>query len=287
LTRTNALSAIDERLKGVFAVINDFPGSAAKDILFLKTLSREEDVFNFITRNNVYRDVYIFGSSGDCVARINALTGIGAICNVVPDVVVRVEREWPKDMAQDIVYISPVVLYKDAPALIYATRRAGGSIVSVIDANYFLEEIRRLSRDGEAVYLLLRDGSYLAHPNRAKEKLFGGEDNFYHDFTDVLGGALDDPEMRRFESDAHIFTFWRIHPSISNFAIYEGARALYGKEQADEDYWIMVAVSEKPDARPWWQKASYLTTVGLIVLLHVFLVASVYVATRNKIPSYE
>jgi len=279
LSKVNTYSTIDERLKGAFAAVNDFPGSAAKDILFLKTLSREEDIRRFLSGNDVYRDVYVFGSVGDCTARISAGAGVKTPCGTVPDIV---RTQLEQDMASDAVHISSIVLYEGVPALLYSTSHNEGHIVSVIDANYFLEEIRRLARDGERVYLLSRDGSYLANPDSAKEKLFGGEDGFYHDFADVPGGALDDPEIRRFESDSHIYTFWRIYPSVSNFALYEGASALYGKEHADKDYWVMAAVSERPDAGSWWQKPPFLITVGLIVLLNGFLIALAYMLFANR-----
>lgn len=286
LSKANALSTIDDRLKGAFAAINDFPGSAAKDILFLKTLSREEDIHRFLSGNNVYRDVYVFGAVGDCTARISAGDGVKTSCETVPDIV-RTHREQLEDLAPDAVHISSIELYEDVPVLLYGTSHNEGYVVSVIDANYFLEEIRRLTRDGEGVYLLSRDGSYLAHPDSGKEKLFGGEDGFYRDFADVPGGALDDPEIRRFESDSHIYTFWRMYPSVSNFALYEGASALYGKEHADEDYWVMAAVSEKPSARRWWQEPSFLMTAGLIVFLHVFLITLAYALAHHKALNYE
>lgn len=286
LANAHMLSTIDSRLESAFATINAFPGSAGKDLLFLKTLTRAEDFHAFIGGNDAYRALFLFDGSGICIMKIERGRSGGGLCEAPPvDVMHALERAEMLDA--DVVHISPLILYEGAPALLYVTARTeGGMIISVIDADYFLEEIRRLTRKGESVYLLARNGGYLAHPDHAQEALVGGGANFYGDFESVPAGALDDTDMRRFETKSHIFTFWRIFPSASNFALHEGASGLYGKEHADEDYWIMAAVSEKFRVGEWWQESSYLIAVSLIVLLNLFLIVFAYMIVRQK-PHYH
>lgn len=284
LSKANAFSTIDERLLGAFAAVNDFPGSAGKDLLFLKTLARADDFRHFLEGNNTYAELYLFDARNQCalhLARDVALATSPPCAAVSEHIQEALERA--QTLEADAVYISPLLMHNGAPSLIYATARQGGYIISVVGADYFLEDIRRLTRDDESIFLLLPSGEYLAHPDRAREGLYGGESNFYRDFPDAPGGALDDSNMHRFESASRIFTFWRIYPSISNFSIYEGTRAIYGEEHAEGYFWIMAAVSEKPDARSWWQESFYLITVGLIVVLHMSLIAlAYYMAMRNK-----
>lgn len=170
-------------------------------------------------------------------------------------------------------YISPLALYESAPVIFYAAPiDAENDIVSVIDADYFLEEIRRLARDGETVFLLDGNGSYLAHPDRLKEKLAGGKDNFYRDFPAIPNNALSDINMQRFETERDVFTFWRIYPTQSNFALYKGANKIKENEPNDS-YWVMAAVSKKPIENAWWRNPSRLAAVAAVVLAHFIVMA--------------
>lgn len=286
LTRANTLSTIEERLKGVFTAINNFPGSAGQELLFLRNLSCPEDFEHFLANTDAYQALYLFDSDNGCALKIDAgrlASGEAAAdCGRVPEVVLTA-LERARGLAADAMYISPLVLYENTPSLLYATVRPDQAVVvSVIDADYFLEEVRRLTRTGEAVYLVSRDGGYLAHPEHDNEKLAGGDANFYRDFPAVPGGALDDPALGRFETDSRLFMFWRIYPSASNFALYEGASAVYGAEHASENYWVMTVVSEKLPRQSWWQQTSYLATVTLIVFLHSALAAWLYLAVHNR-----
>lgn len=289
LSKTNTFSTIDERLEGAFVSVNDFPGSAGKDILFLKTLARPDDLRHFLEGNDVYAELYLFDARNRCALRLvrDAALASPALCAAVSEHI-----QEALDRAQTLeagaVYISPLLMHDGAPSLIYATGRHDGYVISVVSADYFLEDIRRLTRDDESIFLLLPSGEYLAHPDPAREGLSGGKGNFYRDFPDAPGGVLDDSGVHRFESASRIFTFWRIYPSTSNFSMYEGSKAIYGEEHAKGYFWIMAAVSEKPNARSWWQESFYLMTVGLIVVLHMSLVAlAYYMAMRSKTSDNE
>ena len=278
--------AAEARLSRAFSVINDFPGSAGKDLLYLRTLSSEKSIHDFLLSRGVYDAMYRFDTRGACRVGVTVSedgedeSGCGPIS---PDMQMTVERA--QMLAPGEVYVSPLMLHGKTPALLYSTVFKGEISVSIVHADYFLEDIRRLSRDGEAVFLLQSDGAYLAHAEKTKEKYFGGTTTFYQDFPEVPGDALADVALKRFESDKAIFTFWRIYPTESNFSVYEGANTIFGPKRSEQYFWVMVAVSEKPAEKAG---ASLPSMAGLIAshLLVGFLLYFLLVR-RSSIHPYE
>lgn len=263
--------AIDKRLQDVFWAINNFPGSAGKDLLFLRTLSNENDIKNFIRKNDAYQNVFLFQYGSDCAMVIPSKTGdISRVCGSSLPTAVASALRVSQTASKAEIRVSSLVDYAGQPALLYSSgRNTGGIIISVINANYFLEEIRRLSRDSEAVFLLDSNGYYLAHPDSAKEKISGGSDNFYQDYPIIPQKTLDDITVRRIENKDVVFTFWRIYPTESNFAFYEGT--LTQAESSGDDYWIMTAVSQKPKTISLARDASYTTSVSIVTLMHILM----------------
>ncbi len=296
-------SAVEERLSGVFATMNDFPGSAGKDMLFLRSLSSvsalydnftssswrsaQEDLQQFIERNTAYDEIHMHTSL--CMFSVRRVrdedgsTSCDTASGSLEDAIAHTGG-----LSQGSVYVSPLVSYthkvkgKDStiPAILYSTKvvsapgsKEDGVIVAVIDANYFLEDIRRLKREGESVFLLNTDGSYIANPDTTKEKLAGGTGNFYADFSAIPNGTLLDPKVRQFETNDKLFTFMRITPTTNNFALYDST-----KEGDSAGYWIMAAVSEKTNPGLWWLGTSYITTIAIILLTHLLVVIFMYIA---------
>lgn len=296
---------IDDRLKNTFAVMNDFPGSAGKDLLFLKTLSRHADFFNFLERNEAYKEIYIF-QKNNCFMRIRQEKSGDTLCGQVsPAIFDTVSRA--RTLSDGEIYISQIMAHEGSAALFYATPvpyRAEGSgawprgeeevIVSVIDASYFLEEVRRLARDGEDVFLLDAGGLYLANPDRGKEKFSSGQaeapynnklytgqaSSFYRDFPEVPADILSDASSQYFESRNTLFTFWRIYPTESNFAMYEGANKVLGPSHESQYFWVMAAVSKNIEHH-WWRSISYLTTIAVILFTHL-IVALLWYFTASR-----
>ncbi len=239
--------AIEERLSRTFMTVSDFPGKTGKDLLYLRTLTREKDFTNFLANAESYRAIYVFDNNGTCTIHIGRVErgvsdlGCGGIGAEIAEAALR-----SGSLASAQAYLSPLFLLHNVPTLLSGTPTGDGVVIAVIDAEYFLEEVRRLSRLDESVYLLESDGSYLAHPDHTKEKLLGGNTTFYQDFPDVPADVLADASMKRFETDSTIFTFWRMYPTESNFALYEGANKIFGPEHEHGYFWVMVAVSEKP-----------------------------------------
>lgn len=290
-----ATSATEERLSGVFAVINNFPGSAGMDMLFLRGLSSVtelygdfstgqkkrvyEDIQQFIDQNIAYDEVYVdMPICTFAVRRTNEnQRDMSCISRnpIVNDAITRT-RELPYGS----VYISPLVAYtRDEgdgtdviPAILYGTKIStdegpSSAIVAVVNAEYFLEEVRRLERPGERVYLVNTDGSYIAHSEPAREFMVGSAANFYDDFPKVQAKTLSDKNIRTLEAGENVFIFKRITPTASNFALYDGQVG-----HQDNRYWVLVAVSEKSTTGHWFLSPAYITTSIVIVVTHAFAI---------------
>lgn len=299
-------------MSGVFAALNDFPGSAGKDMLFLRTLSSianthgtpslasgvgaswrdaHQDLQQFMDRNSAYDEIFLHTETVGCTMAVKKTPESGGNDSCASHAEIDGALAALKDLPDGSVYISPLYMhahesggaYSTVPALQYAVRMSvpqiRGSIVSVINANYFLDEVRRLKREGEVVYLVALDGSYIAHPEQSKEKLMGGAANFYAEYPEVSPEALRDPETRRIESAQHLFTFLRISPTASNFALYDGSDA------RESEYWVMVAVSDKSDAAPWWASLSYLVAAAVVIAVHALVAGMLRVALFPVRPS--
>lgn len=274
--------AIEERLSRTFTTVSDFPGKTGKDLLYLRTLTQEKDFSNFLAHAESYRELYVFDRNGACAMHIGRVErGVrgGGCGSVGAEITKAAERSAALANAQ--AYLSPLVLVEGVSTLVSGTPTGSGVVVAVIDAEIFLEEVRRLSRLDESVYLLESDGSYLANPDHAKEKLLGGNTTFYQDFRDVPADILADASIKRFETDKAVFTFWRMYPTESNFALYEGANKIFGPEREHQYFWVMAAVSEKshiPQSGSSNMPAFlilFLTHVAVVALLYFFMVHEV------------
>lgn len=295
--KMSAYNAINHRLEKTFATMNDFPGSAGKDILFLRVLSSaqnmrkssslvmlpemRDDFKNFLNNKNFYKDIFFYKKDFNCAIRENYdgqdEYSCEALTPFMSEIVARVDS-----LVAEEIYISPIVSYADislkdedkaVSVVVYAMPvNADCAIISVIDVDYFLDEFRRSTRDGESVFLLDRDGYYLANSNRSKEKFFGGiNDNFYKDFPEAPLGILSDVNVRVFETDTKIMTFGRIYPTESNFAIYEGSNKIMGEGHTDEYFWTMAVVSDRLGINPRHNDFYGVLIIATIMMSHIFV----------------
>ncbi len=276
LRRILSQGSIEERLSRTFSMVSDFPGKTGKDLLYLRTLTQEKDFTNFLLHAESYKELYVFDTTGLCAMHIgrvdrNGVLGLGCK-GVGAEITKAAERSSALANAQ--AYLSPLILLEGAPTLLHGTPTESGVVVAVIDAEYFLEEVRRLSRLDESVYLLESNGSYLAHPDHSKEKLLGGDTTFYQDFPDVPADVLADASMKRFETDRAIFTFWRMYPTESNFALYEGANKIFGPEHENQYFWVMASVSEMPHIPQ--SSSSDMPVFLILILTHAAVVGLLY-----------
>jgi methyl-accepting chemotaxis protein len=122
-----------------------------------------------------------------------------------------------------------------------------GIIILNVYANYFLEDVRRLDREGEISFLIDNNGYYLAHPNRSKEFsfMFDGKNSISSDYSNVGDKIINSFEKRYAEDEDHIFTFKYLHPTIGTFEIYQGSKKILGENPEEEYYWVLVTVSDK------------------------------------------
>ncbi len=153
---------------------------------------------------------------------------------------------------------------------VFSNRKLKGIVIFNIYANYFLDDIRRAKRDGEGVFLIDKEGYYLAHPDREKEFafMFDGSDNFYNDYPEVSREIALDPNKKIFKSEDLIFSFKYIYLTAL------GARI----NNLNEDYsWILVTVSEKTEINQTLGKLKkdylyFLLFSGLVILIIIVLV---------------
>lgn len=295
-----SVNAVEGRLSGVFAAMNDFPGSAGKDMLFLRTLSSISELYSnfkvetwrlahgdiqqFIERNVAYDEMHLHASPCMFTARRVSEEKGDTSC-VSPNPIIDNAITHTLDLPQGSVYVSPLVAYTRSvlgkehtiPAILYGTRVStpgseDGVIVAVVNANYFLEEVRRLKRPGETVYLVNTDGSYIAHPESGKEMVSGGTANFYEDFPAVSPGTLSDKDVQMLNAKDTFFTFKRITPTASNFALYEKSSG----DVADATYWVLVAVSEKNLSGNWFFSLPCLVIIGIVGSAHALVIVLVF-----------
>lgn len=250
----SVLSAIDRRVEGAVGMAGNFLDNTTNDILFLQSLSKEGNtkqswseigLKKIIEKNDSYEELYLFDGSGACVAYANRHGGISdGLCSGVPEVIARA-TSYGSRLSPGEIFMSPLFAYKGASSLFYVAPTFGDkTLVAVISMETLFEDIRRLSRDGDSVFLVDATGSYLAHQDRSKEKLSGATSDFYSDFRNVPSGALANPDIKRIDTDKKTFSFWRLNSYERTHALYEGITKSNMNEQALYQ-WILVDVSDK------------------------------------------
>jgi len=158
------------------------------------------------------------------------------------------------------------------------------------EADYFLGDIRNFQREGEEVFLINKEGYYLAHPDRGKEFafVFGRDDNIYSDYPEISKELLLDYNKRRFETDDLIFSFKYIYPTARDFGVPEGSEKIFGENLGESYFWILVSVSDKNEINDTIKELRsgyiyFLLFSGLVVLIIVFLIfIAVFRSFDNK-----
>jgi len=254
LQTASLLTAVNQRVGVLSAAAADFLKNTSQDMLFLQSLLAEEGsgaawseagLKKFMEKNADYEEFYIFNQAGECLFEVRQGPFVSeSSCGKLEAQITKALGAADQLRVGEL-FVSPLLFYKNTPSLIYAMVLADGrKVIAIVSANPFLEEVRRLSREDEAVFLVDEEGAYLAHENRLKEKFSGGADNFYLDFQEVPKSVLRDNDISTFDGEQRIFSFWRIQPVESDFALYQGMRRaeVLGWENGQ---WILVAVSIK------------------------------------------
>jgi hypothetical protein len=288
LGKTTQAEATEKRLQGIIASMNEFPGSAGRDVLFLGSLSSVsqlvkastlqnrqlagEDLEQFAAKNDVYRQLYIFEGS-QCAIQIET-NRQSLACQTVPKQVANMLSDAQK-AADNEVSVSPLTSIttdsdETVPALLYAARQGNVTVVTVVDANYFLEDVRRLNRDDEVVVLLDTAGGYLASPDKARELLMGGKGSLFNDYPGLATNVLA-TDTREVELGNKQFAFHRVYPTAGGFTLSGASKTGNNSEY----YWVVATVSDAPQSLPWWRTNSYALYMGIIVVFQMIVVVLV------------
>jgi len=278
------IDALGGRLVPVFYNIDTFSKRAAQEMLFLSKLSSiknavekpnkktyEElfnDLFTSVQESSMYHEIRYINEQREEKIRI---IFDGETYHIVPEdslenEVTDVYMNNIFTLSEGEVYISkfdlakrvhPVknrtTLFQDILVIRFGTPlfsddgKHEGIIIAEIHADFFLDDVRRLSRDGEQIFLLDQDGQYLVHPEAKKEygTLLGTHINFANDYPEVAGQVLSQFERRRIESDTTIFSLRHIFPATSNYSLASGSRRLFGENPDRDFFWVLVSAVDK------------------------------------------
>jgi len=295
--KADALDVIDQRLNTTYFEINNFPSGAADNLLFLSKLSEFQKMnTNSAEINNIKNDFLEFLNQSEAYYQISYINSDkkvlliaefdGKIGQIISDPNNEQKNNSDFDLLKNLkngeVYMSPLILENKIPILKYATpvfnqktNDLKGIILIKVYANYFLNSIRRSQREGEATYLIDRNGFYLANPDKNKEfgYLFENENNnFFVDYPIVSKDLITKCNDRRQETNDYYFTYRCINPTISNFEIYEGSKTI--NENIKGDYqWLLITVTNKSDGLKDFgqQKKDYLWAIFIQVLIQGFI----------------
>ena len=241
---------------GVYRLINASPlranSGAVKQI--------EEEFLEFLDKNSEYYEIILIDQRGQEVVRVG-LNNDGVV--VVSEDKLRDESDnyyftQTAQLKKGEVFMSNLkidisdpnervaVIHFSTPLFDEDETRKGVLMVSV-NADYFLDDIRRFQRPRELVFLLDKNGDYLAHPDKTKE--FASEQgkvgSFYIDYPGISREIVEDVDRRRVESGGQFFSFQHIYPLIGSYELYKGSEKILGHHPEKHYYWTLVNVTDK------------------------------------------
>ena len=286
---STSLDMIDQRMKNVITKVNNFPSSAADEILVLSYFSNfkdfinasqkerqemgfkiENDFLEFLKQSSAYYQLRYIDETGQEIIRVEH-DGSGKYKIVGHDKLQNKKDRYYFQQAmklkKDGVFISQLDLNVEdgqienrgtekypeyVPVMRYAIGifdkddQKKGILVANVYADYFLDDIRELSRNGDMVMLINQNGYYLAHPEKEKEYgfMFGNDENFFTDYPEITRQIIEDKTGLRAKSNKWIATYEYITPQESSFEIYKGF-----EDRTDEYYWILVNLTPVKDVQ--------------------------------------
>ncbi len=293
------------RLQSAFSSMNDFPGSVGKDMVFLRTISSlstfyndssyktwvplHKDIQAFIDKNEAYDEILVYKK--DCVLEVRRVDqdNSNSLCSPT-DRELQSVISHVNSLSSGSVYISKLIDYtrtvngklSTIPAIIYGTKVSipsgkTGVLISVVNADYFLKDIRNLQRPGGKVLLLNTNGSYVVSLKQMKNLQSGVVNNFYNDYALVPKHILANTHIREFQTKNNTFTFMHIIPTTNNFALYDSTYSKTQKQNGSS-YWTIVAVSTRNNSDIWWLSEEYITDISIIFIMHALLIVALYIA---------
>jgi hypothetical protein len=155
---------------------------------------------------------------------------------------------------------------------IYSNGKFNGVIVVLVRADYFLDDIRNFSRDGEEAFLVNSKGQYVANADKNKEFDQLAKYNFLLDYPDLAKFIEENPDERYFENSDYIFSFREIVPALNSFETYIGSLAF--NQSTAENYWILVIVEDKSEiSKSIWSITKEKVFIWVIETLIILLVS--------------
>lgn len=275
--RAEALDSIDDRIDLLSTSINLVPRGVSDDLLFLTQLSSlervvetqtlerqslfENDLFAFLNENTIYYTIEYWNEDGEFIMgasfdREKAYRDTFTHLSSVEGLQEHFDRIRVLDPGD--VYVSPVILTRrentsdvGMPVLYYGTPviqkgEMKGVLVALVYADYFLDNVRNASYGEESIFLVDREGQYLAHHNRENEFGFitGSGISLFTHYPGIAERLLVRDRDRHIEYEEKIITMRHIHPTISSFEVHRGAEKVFGENSYDRHFWVLVSVSD-------------------------------------------
>jgi len=295
--KADVLDIIDQRLNTTYSEVNNFPSGVADNLLFLSKLNEfqkistspteikniENDFLEFLKQSEAYYQINYYSNDGKFLLMAEF---DGKIRKIISDSNKEQAGNSDFDLLKNLkngeVYIFPLILENKIPILKYATPifdkktdKLKNIILVKVYANYFLENIRRSQREGEATFLVDKNGFYLANPDENKEFGYLSENennNFFVDYPAVPKDLITKCNEKRQETEEYFLTYRCINPTISNFEIYEGSKTV-NENLKDEYQWLLITVTNKSDGLKDFsqQKKDYLWAVFIQILVQGFI----------------
>ena len=164
-----------------------------------------------------------------------------------------------------------------------------GIVVLNVYADYFLEDIRRLVKDGEISFLVDNEGYYLAHPDKGKEFsfMFDSSENIFNDYGEDVGIVLDSFNLRNYEDENYIFTFRHLYPTIGTFAMYKGSERVFGEDPEKEYYWVLIRVSDRElmnqNIRAMKSKFVIFVLFSTLLIMFIFVLLAIVLVMNGRL----
>jgi len=294
----NGLFIAGQRMSELYYEINNIPRGAGNDVLFLSKLSDldalinnpqdtqaknnlEQDFRNFLKQNQTYKNITLIDSQG--TEKLN----VYSVSSEIQPPMNHSDKDYftkTLSLSKNEVYISELeaepsgnsgnvsVMKYGVPIYNDAAIKPAGVLILTVNPDYFLDDIRNFSRDGEQTLLVDNSGRYLADSDRNKEFSSSGDRyNFLRDYPNVAPEVLKSPDGTGSAENQNLhFIFRYIRPTISSFEIYNGSKN-------ENYYWVLVSIIKKDSQNAAVNniKMHYL----LFILLTLFLVALAATAT--------
>ena len=257
LSKISNLDYINLRMNSLSLDMNLFPRNSANDILYLSKIDSvknliqnspsnngEENLLEFMKQNNAYYQIILLNENNNLVSKLENLDGEYKIDNEGEVFLEETFQSEIEKLRKEEVVVSDITLEENKKnkisTLSYATsvfngEEKIGTLIIKADADYFLDDIRYAQREGEKVFLIGKNGEYIANENREKEFRLKEGISIFLDYPELAETSLFDME-KVIESEEYFFSFKQLTMSKGYFIEYS---------EDSSNVWILVFVTDK------------------------------------------